>query len=87
MVLKLIQEYVSRLTLYDVESFAIKNGVSLNKSELNLVYKQIKENWYTIVYGNARGVLDEIKDNVSLATYQKIENLYIFFKDKFKNYL
>lgn len=87
MVEKLISEYVSRMTKDDVISFAQKNGIILNNSELNLIFSNIKENWHTIVYGNARGILDDIKTKVEPLTYQKIENLYVYFKDKFKSYL
>ena len=43
----------------------------------------IKKDYKTIIYGNVRGVLDEIKAKVKLNTYNKIENLYL----RFKNYL
>ena len=84
---KLISEYVSRMTKDDVNNFAHKNGIILNNYELSLIFNNIKENWHTIVYGNARGILDDVKSKVEPLTYQKIENLYIYFKDKFKSYL
>lgn len=87
MVEKLISEYVSRMTKNDVNNFAHKNGIILNNYELSLIFNNIKENWHTIVYGNARGILDDVKSKVEPLTYQKIENLYIYFKDKFKSYL
>lgn len=87
MVEKLINEYVNRMTLNDVNAFAVKNGIVLKDDELNLIFKTIKENWHTLVYGNARSILDDIKSKVDSLTYQKIENLYVYFKDKFKNYL
>lgn len=87
MVEKLINEYVVRMTKEDVNTFAIQNGIILNEKELNLVFTTIKENWHTLVYGNPRGILDTIKTEVEPITYQKIENLYVYFKNKFKNYL
>lgn len=87
MVEKLINEYIDRMNKIDINSFAIKNGIILNDSELDFIYKTIKENWHTLVYGNPRGILDDVKTKVAPLTYQKIENLYVYFKNKFKNYL
>ncbi|MEG0826179.1 MAG: hypothetical protein RR404_01780 [Bacilli bacterium] len=87
MIEKLLNEYVERMTLNDVNNFALKNGIILNTSELNLIFEKVKINWHTLVYGNPRGILDELKEQVEPLTYQKIEALYIYFKDKFQNYL
>lgn len=87
MIEKLIREYVDRMTLQDVESFATSHGVVLNEEEKNLIFKEIKTHWHTIVYGNPRGILDNLKKQFEPLTYQKIENLYVYFKQKFKNYL
>lgn len=87
MIEKLIREYVDRMTLQDVESFAIANGVVLNEDEKNLIYNEIKMHWHTIVYGNPRGILDNLKSQLEPLTYQKIENLYVYFRQKFQNYL
>lgn len=87
MIEKLIREYVERMTLQDVESFAIANGVVLNEDEKNLIYNEIKMHWHTIVYGNPRGILDNLKSQLKPLTYQKIENLYVYFRQKFQNYL
>ena len=87
MIEKLIREYVERMTLQDVESFAISHGVVLNDSEKKLIFDEIKTHWHTIVYGNPRGILDNLKMKLEPLTYQKIENLYVYFKQKFQNYL
>lgn len=87
MIEKLIQEYVDRMNIGDIENFAFKNGVVLNETEKNLIFKEIKENWHTIIYGNPRGILDRVKTQVEPLTYQKIENLYVQFREKFQNYL
>ena len=82
---RLIEQYVSRMTINDVSNFAVKNGVNLNQDEVEMLYNKIVNNWKTIVFGNPRGLLDELKEKLDLQTYQKIENLYIYFKDKFKS--
>ena len=78
----LIEEYVNRLTRNDIERFALKQGIVLDNDELNIVYTYIKKNYKTIIYGNPKDILLEIKKIVKPLTDNKIENLYIKFKDK-----
>jgi len=83
----LIKNYISKLTLDDIDTFAKKNGIELKETELKLIEKHIRNDWRTIIYGNPRKILDNLKENLNNIEYQKIENLYIKFKNKYKNYL
>lgn len=83
---KLINEYVNRMTINDVNKFAIQNGINLNNDELNLIYTYIKNDWRTIVFGNPRRILDDLKNNLNQESYSKIENLYTFFKERYSNF-
>lgn len=78
----LISEYVNRLRKSDIIYYAEKQGVSLDKEEVELIYDYIKKDYKTIIYGNPKDILNEIKFKVKPLTYNKIENLYIKFKDK-----
>ena len=78
----LISEYVNRLRKSDIIYYAEKQGISLDKEEVELIYDYIKKDYKTIIYGNPRDILNEIKFKVKPLTYNKIENLYIKFKDK-----
>ncbi len=78
----LLQEYINRLKKEDINNFALKQGITLEKYELDIIYKYIKEEYKKIIYGNPRGILDEIKEQVKPLTYSKIENLYMKFKDR-----
>lgn len=83
---KLIGEYVNRMTIDDVSSFAIQNGVTLSSEELNIVYNYAKKEWRTIVFGNPREILDDLKLKINPVSYQKIEALYVYFKNKYSNF-
>ena len=83
----LIKNYISRLTLDDVIAFSKKNGILLDSDEVNIVMNYIKNDWHTIIYGNPRPILDDLKEKFDVCRYKKIENLYIEFKEKYKNYL
>jgi len=87
MIEKLIIQYIDRMTLNDIDEFARKNGIVLSKDEIDLVYYHIKTNWRTIVYGNPKPILNDLKSKVDDLTYQKIENLYVHFKNKYSTYL
>ena len=78
----LVSDYVKRLTKEDVIKFSESQGIILEETELNTIYDYIKKDYKTILYGNARSILDELKQKVKPLTYQKIETLYIKFKDK-----
>ena len=82
---KLINEYVNRMSIEDVNKFAIKNGIELKNEELNLIYNYIKTDWRTIVFGNPRNILDDLKNQLDSKAYAKIEALYMFFKDRYSN--
>ncbi len=83
----LIKNYVSKLTISEIESFSKRNGLSLTDEELRLIEYYIKNEWHTIIYGNPRPILDNLKSILDDYSYQKIEKLYIEFKEKYKNYL
>ena len=80
---RLINEYVNRITLEDVNNFALKNGIILKDKEVKVIYDHIKNNWRTIVFGNPRGILDDLKEKLDSTSYQKIESLYIYFKNRY----
>lgn len=78
----LIEEYINRLKKEDIVKFSLKQGIVLESNEIDIIYEYIKSNYKTIIYGNPKDILLEIKEKVSYLTYNKIENLYIKFKDK-----
>lgn len=80
---RLLQQYVNRLTIDDVKNFAYQNGIDLTDEELKWIYDKVIAEWHTIAFGNPRSILDELKAKVSLNSYQKIENLYIHFRNRY----
>ena len=84
---KLIDQYVSRLTKADINNFGLKNDIKLDDNALDIIYHHIKNDYKTLIYSNPKPILDNVKQNVDASTYQKIENLYLKFYDKYKNYL
>lgn len=83
----LIQKYVDMLSKDDIIKFARLNNVELNNNEVDIIYNVIKKEWKTIVYGDYRGILDKYRCNFSVDKLNKMENLIILYKDKYRNYI
>jgi hypothetical protein len=83
----IIKNYISKITIEDIDKFSKKHNIELSKEELKLIEQHIKNDWKTIIYGNPKSILDNLKEKLNQEKYQKIENLYIEFKNKYKNYL
>lgn len=79
----LLESYIERLSKEDVNAFALKQGITLEYQELDIIYTYLKQEWRTFYYGNPITLLAELKTKLKPITYQKIEALYI----KAKNYL
>lgn len=83
---KLISEYVNRLKIEDVNKFAIQNGINLDDEELRIIYNYIINDWHTIIFGNPRSILDDLKNKLDSNSYSKIESLYVSFKNRYSNF-
>ena len=79
----LIKEYVSRMKKEDINDFALKQGLILSDKELDIIFNYIKDNYKTILYGNPKEILLDIKKEVEPLTYNKIDRLssikYLFY--------
>ena len=78
-----ISEYIKRITTDDINKFALNKGISLTKDELDIKDNYVKKEYKTVIHGNPKVILDELKTKVRPLTYNKIENLY----EQFKGYL
>ena len=81
--MKIIEEYIKKININDIESYANKNGIQLSRNELNIVYNYIVNDWRTIMYGNPRGIFDKLKQEINENSYNKIENLFTQFKNNY----
>lgn len=79
----LIEQYINKLTPKDINNFALSKGIKLSDKDLNIIYNHVKKDYKTFIYGNQRAILDELKKEVELSTYNQLELLYLQYKDKF----
>lgn len=86
MIEKFILNYIDKIKKEDIINFGNKYNINLNSSETEFIFNNIKNNWQELIYGNPIAIFNELK-KISPSNYQKIEELYVEFKNKYKNYL
>ncbi len=82
----LIGNYVEKLSIDKLKEFGIKNDIHVSDTELEFIFKMIKNDWKDILNDEAP-YLDKLKDNVNPIDYEKIKNLVIYYKKRYKGYL
>lgn len=84
--IKIIEEYINKLTKEDINNYAKKQEIILDKEELDIVYNYIKTNYKNIIYYPIKKTLSEIKYKVKPLTYTKIEELMTKYKNIIDNF-
>ncbi len=84
---QIIKNYIDKISINDINRFANKYDIILNNDELNLIYKYIKKDWKTIIYGNYNSILNDLKSKIDINKYNKIEKLFYKFKSKYQHLL
>lgn len=82
----LIKNYVSKLTKEKLDGFAKKKDIYLNDSELNFLLDLIKNNIDDILKNDEKYLI-KIKNNISTTNYDKLYQVYIYYKNRYKGYL
>lgn len=85
--ISLLKNYIDNLNIQDVKNFFDKNDISLDNKELDILYKHLKNDWYTFIYEDERPILKDIEANIDKENYSKLYSLYIKYKNKYINYL
>lgn len=87
MIQKLIENKINKLTLDDLKILSSNNNIKLNNQELNYLYNKLKKDWYSFLYNDPNPILSDIKDNINSNSYDKLLDLYYYYKNKYQNYL
>ena len=82
----LIRNYIELLSIDKLKEFSLKNNINLTDKELNYILKLVKENYDEILLNDTK-YLEEIKNNINPNEFQKIKDLYLYYKNKYKGYL
>lgn len=87
MIHNLIKEKISRLTTYDIDVFAKENDIYLTNTELKNILEVIKNNWYELISGDSELIFTNNRSVVNGENYDKIRELFYFFKKKYQRFL
>lgn len=78
-----IYEYLSKIKKEDIFDYGKRIGIELNPNDLDIIYYYVK-NEYQRFFNNPNDIFNEIKDKISLNTYNILIELYNKYKDKIK---
>ena len=78
---------IDKITKKDVYDFGLKNNITLNNNNLDIIYNCIKKDWKQIVFGDVTPIFNKLSFEIDENNLNKIKNLYYFFKEKYKNFL
>jgi len=78
----IIINYIKKLTKDDVIRYCKNNSIPLTDDELDVIYYYIKHRYNDFFEGREMELLEEIKYKVKSATYNKIVDLYLKYRDK-----
>ena len=83
----LIKQYINKLTINNINDFAVKNNIILNEKELNILYEITKNHYEELLKGNDTKIANYLKENLTEENYIKVTNLYDEYKTKYQGYL
>lgn len=82
-----IKQFVNKITLSDIIKFGKSNNIDLSRDEACFLLSYLKNNWESILYGDSSPIINKIYDVFDKTKSEKIVSLFVFYKDRYKNYL
>ncbi len=83
----LIKQYINKITINNINDFAIKNNINLNEKELNILYDVIKQRYEEVLYQDDSVIKSYLKEHLTSENYDKVIKLYNEYRKKFGDYL
>ena len=81
----LIKAYMGRITIDDVNKFAISKNVYLSPDELNFVFDFIQKNWEQVIRNPQLLNLERYKDHFSTENFEKIKRLFLEYSARYSS--
>ena len=83
----IIEKYMNKLTINDVNNFALSKGCTLSEDELNFTYSFIKKNWQKIIKNPNLFNIDQYKNHYTEQNFIKIKKVFQEYFQKFSSFL
>ena len=78
---------MGRMTIQDVNNFAISKNINLSPEELQFVYDFISKNWEQVVKNPKLLNLDRYKDRFSPGNFEKIKKLFLEYSSRYSSFI
>ena len=78
---------MGRMTIQDVNNFAISKNIHLSPEELNFVYEFLSKNWEQIVKNPQLLNLDRYQDLFSKENFEKIKKLFLEYSSRYSSFI
>ncbi len=85
--INLISRYIEKLSIEQVNNFAISKDISLSEDELKFTYDFVKKNWENVLSNPNLLHLERYKNKFSEENFVKINKLFNEYSTKYRNYL
>lgn len=79
----LIREYIKKLTVDDIISFAILKNITITDKEAIILYSYAKNHYEDFLSGNDQVLIKELKEKLSPNTFKDVYKLYLEYKIKY----
>ena len=83
----IIEKYMNKLTVDDVNKFALSKNCHLSEEELNFTFVFIKKNWREILSNPNVFDINRYQNHYSPENFAKIKQVYTEYFQKFANIL
>lgn len=83
----IVEKFVNKLTIEDINSFALKKNIFLSEEELNFVYSFIKKNYKDILKNPNLFDINRYEDKFQNGNFEKIKKVYIEYFSKYHKFL
>lgn len=79
----IINEYIKKLSIDDIYSFANKNNIKINNEDANTLYYYAKNHYNDFLSGNDYELIKEIKNKIDPHTFKEAYKIYLEYKIKY----
>lgn len=86
MIKRYVSNYVNKLTKEEMINILKKENISINDKDIDFLFSYVKKNW-NFIFDNQDKIFLDLKENLNITTYNQIEPILIFYKEKYKCYL
>ena len=83
----LIESYVRNIECQDIINFGRENEIVINNDEAMFLKELLNDHLSDVLEGNDYNVLQILKERFDGTRFDKMKNLYLVYKEKYKNYL